>query len=84
MKDLCTCGRPAVSALKKKRLKAGALLKDVAALAGISETYLKLIEAGKRPCVGALRGRVLAAIEGKRYSAPPPVVAFEEQPLGGW
>lgn len=84
MKDLCVCGRPAVSALKKKRLKAGALLKDVAERAGISDTYLKLIEAGKRPCAGALRDRVLAAIEGKRYSAPPPVVAFDEQPLGGW
>ena len=84
MKDLCVCGRPAVSALKKKRLKAGALLKDVAERAGISETYLKMIEAGTRPCVGALRDRVLRAIEGKRYSAPPPVVAFEEQPLGGW
>lgn len=38
---LCTCGRPVVSALKRKRLLAGALLKDVAERAGISETYLK-------------------------------------------
>lgn len=82
MKDLCVCGRPAVSALKKKRLKAGALLKDVAERAGISDTYLKLIEAGKRPCAGPLRDRVLAAIEGKRYSAPPKPLDFDNTPMG--
>lgn len=82
--DKCKCGRPAVSGIRAKRLKAGVSLEEMAARTGFSRSYIVMMEGGRRACTGATRRRVLDAIEGKRYSAPPPVVAFDEQPIGSW
>lgn len=82
--DKCKCGRPAVSGIRAKRLKAGVSLEEMSARTGFSKSYIKMMEGGRRACTGATRDRVLGAIEGRSYSAPPPVVAFDEQQIGSW
>lgn len=84
---LCACGRPVLpdvggTGIRAKRIRAGALLVDVARLAGISKGYLAMMERGDRQCSGAMRDRVLAAIEGRAYQPPPKAFDFDETPMG--